>query len=115
MTKHVMDSVGNKKPVEPERNDWGYPNAYQTKSIGEIVNDMTQNSEALEDKYDELVEIVDDLDTKLDEADVADRVDALENRLDDIDYKLDETSEQIREMAANASAIVELMKQLATR
>ena len=114
MTKHVLDSVGNKKPVEPERNDWGYP-THETRSIGQIVNEMTQNSEALEDKYDELVEKVDDLDTKLDEADVADRVDALENRLDDIDYKLDETSEQIREMAANASAIVELMKQLATR
>ena len=115
MTKHVMDSVGNKKPVEPERNDWGYPNAYQTKSIGEIVNELTLNGESLEDKLDELTEQVNDLETKLDEADVAEKVEALENRLDDIDYKLDETSEQIKEMATNASAIVEIIKQVATR
>jgi len=115
MTKHVLDSVGNKRPVEPERNDWGYPNTHQTKSIGEILNELTLNDESLEDKLDELAEQVNDLETKLDEADIAERVEALENRLDDIDYKLDETSQQIREMAANASAIVELMKQLATR
>jgi len=115
MTKHVMDSVGNMKPAEPERNDWGYPNTYQTKSIGEIVNELTLNGESLEDKLDELTEQVNDLDAKLDEADLAEKVEALENRLDDIDYKLDETSEQTREMASNASAIVELMKQLATR
>ena len=96
-----MDSVGNAVTIE-------------TRSVGEIINELTLNGESLEDKVDQLVDRVDDLDTKIDEADVAEKVEALENRLDDIDYKLDETSEQIREMAANASALVDIMKQIAT-
>ena len=97
-----MDSVGNSVVIE-------------TRSVGEIINELTLNGETLEDKVDQLVDQIDDLETKLDEADVAEKVEALENRLDDIDYKLDETSEQIREMATNASAIVEIIKQVATR
>ena len=98
-----MDSVGNPYAVTIE-----------TRSVGEIINELTLNGESLEDKLDQLSDKVDDFETKLDEADVVDKVEALENRLDDIDYKLDETSEQIKEMAQNAEALVNIIKQIAT-
>lgn len=96
-----MDSVGNAVTIE-------------TRSVGEIINELTLNGETLEDRLTEISDKVDDLETKLDEADVAEKVEALENRLDDIDYKLDETSEQIKEMAQNAEALVNILKQIAT-
>ncbi len=96
-----MDSVGNAVTIE-------------TRSVGEIINELTLNGESLDDRVTEISDKIDDLETKLDEADVAEKVESLESRLDDIDYKLDETSEQIREMAANASALVDIMKQIAT-
>ena len=98
-----MDSVGNSVTIE-------------TRSVGEIINELTLNGESLEDKHAELVDKVDSLETDLiDISDVSERIESLENRMDDIDLKLDETSEQIREMATNASAIVEIIKQVATR
>jgi len=98
-----MDSVGNSVVIE-------------TRSVGEIINELTLNGETLEDKYAELVDKVDSLETELkDLSGVSDRLDSLETRMSDIDYKLDETSEQIKEMATNASAIVEIIKQVATR
>ena len=60
----------------------------------------------------QLADQVNDLETKLDEVDVADKVESLESRLDDIDYKLDETSEQIKEMALNAEALVNILKRI---
>ena len=96
-----MDSVGNAVTIE-------------TRSVGEIINELTLNGESLEDKLDQLADQIDDLETKVDEADTAEKVEALENRLDDIDYKLDETSEQIREMAQNAETLVNIIKQIAT-
>ena len=96
-----MDSVGNAVTIE-------------TRSVGEIINELTLNGESLDDKVTELSDKIDDLETKLDEADVAEKVEALESRLDDIDYKLDETSEQIKEMAQNAEALVNILKQIAT-
>lgn len=98
-----MDSVGNPYAVTIE-----------TRSVGEVINELTLNGESLEDKLDELTDQVNDLETKVDEADTAEKVEALENRLDDIDYKLDETSEQIREMAQNAETLVNIIKQIAT-
>ena len=96
-----MDSVGNAVIIEE-------------RSVGEIINELTLNGESLEDKVDQLGDRIDDLETKLDEADVAEKVEALESRLDDIDYKLDETAEQIREMARNAETLVNIIKQIAT-
>ena len=96
-----MDSVGNSVIIEE-------------RSVGEIINELTLNGETLDDKVAELSDKIDDLETKLDEADVADKVESLEDRLDDIDYKLDETSEQIREMAQNAEALVNILKQIVT-
>ena len=96
-----MDSVGNSVIIEE-------------RSVGEIINELTLNGETLDDKVAELSDKIDDLETKLDEADVADKVESLEDRLDDIEYKLDETSEQIREMAQNAEALVNLLKQIVT-
>ena len=94
-----MDSVGNAVTIE-------------TRSVGEIINELTLNGESLDDKVSELSDKIDDLETKLDEADVAEKVEALENRLDDIDYKLDETSGQIKEMAHNAETLVNILKQI---
>ena len=96
-----MDSVGNSVIIEE-------------RSVGEIINELTLNGETLDDKVAELSDKIDDLETKLDEADVADKVESLEDRLDDIEYKLDETSEQIREMAQNAEALVNILKQIVT-
>ena len=96
-----MDSVGTSVIIEE-------------RSVGEIINELTLNGETLDDKVAELSDKIDDLETKLDEADVADKVESLEDRLDDIDYKLDETSEQIREMAQNAEALVNILKQIVT-
>ena len=96
-----MDSVGNAVTIE-------------TRSVGEIINELTLNGETLEDKVDQLADQVNDLETKLDGADLADKIESLENRMDDIDYKLDETSEQIKEMAQNAEALVNILKQIAT-
>ena len=96
-----MDSVGNAVTIE-------------TRSVGEIINELTLNGETLEDRLTEISDKVDDLETKVDEADMAEKVEALENRLDDIDYKLDETSEQIKEMAQNAETLVNILKQIAT-
>mgnify|MGYP003114052814 CR=1 FL=1 len=98
-----MDSVGNPYAVTIE-----------TRSVGEIINELTLNGETLDDRLAELTDQVNDLETKLDEADIADKVESLENRMDDIDYKLDETSEQIKEMAQNAEALVNIIKQIAT-
>ena len=94
-----MDSVGNAVIIEE-------------RSVGEIINELTLNGESLDDKVTELSDKIDDLETKLDEADVAEKVQALESRLDDIDYKLDETSEQIKEMALNAEALVNILKRI---
>ena len=94
-----MDSVGNAVTIE-------------TRSVGEIINELTLNGETLEDKVDQLADQVNDLETKLDGADLADKIESLENRMDDIDYKLDETSEQIKEMAQNAEALVNILKQI---
>ena len=96
-----MDSVGNAVTIE-------------TRSVGEIINELTLNGETLEDRLTEISDKVDDLETKVDEADMAEKVEALENRLDDIDYKLDETAEQIKEMARNAETLVNIIKQIAT-
>ena len=96
-----MDSVGNSVIIEE-------------RSVGEIINELTLNGETLDDKVAELSDKIDDLETKLDEADVADKVESLEARLDDLEYKLDETSEQIREMAQNAEALVNILKQIVT-
>ena len=96
-----MDSVGNAVTIE-------------TRSVGEIINELTLNGETLDDKVSELSDKIDDLETKLDAAELADKVESLENRLDDIDYKLDETSQQIKEMASNAEALVGILKQIAT-
>ena len=96
-----MDSVGNSVIIEE-------------RSVGEIINELTLNGETLDDKVAELSDKIDDLETKLDEADVADKVESLEDRLADIEYKLDETSEQIREMAQNAEALVNILKQIVT-
>jgi chromosome segregation ATPase len=98
-----MDSIGNSVTIE-------------TRSVGEIINELTLNSDTLEDKHSELVDKVNSLETELNDlSQLSDRLESLENRIDDIDLKLDETSEQIKEMATNASALVELMKQIATR
>ena len=94
-----MDSVGNSVIIEE-------------RSGGEIINELTLNGETLDDKVAELADQVNDLETKLDEVDVADKVESLESRLDDIDYKLDETSEQIKEMALNAEALVNILKRI---
>ena len=94
-----MDSVGNAVIVEE-------------RSVGEIINELTLNGETLDDKVAQLVDQVNDLETKLNESDVADKVESLESRLDDIDYKLDETSGQIKEMAQNAEALVNILKQI---
>ena len=94
-----MDSVGNSVIIEE-------------RSVGEIINELTLNGETLDDKVAELADQVNDLETKLDEVDVADKVESLESRLDDIDYKLDETSEQIKEMALNAEALVNILKRI---
>lgn len=96
-----MDSVGNAVTIE-------------TRSVGEIINELTLNGESLDDKVAQLVDQVNDLETKLDNADLADKIESLENRMDDIDYKLDETSEQIKEMAQNAETLVNIIKQIAT-
>jgi|TARA_R100000426_G_scaffold20551_1_gene17707 chaperonin cofactor prefoldin len=96
-----MDSVGNSVIIEE-------------RSVGEIINELTLNGETLDDKVAQLVDQVNDLETKLDSADLADKIESLENRMDDIDYKLDETSEQIKEMAQNAEALVNILKQIAT-
>lgn len=96
-----MDSVGNSVIIEE-------------RSVGEIINELTLNGETLDDKVAELVDQVNDLETKLDDSDLADKIESLESRMDDIDYKLDETSEQIREMAQNAEALVNILKQIVT-
>ena len=49
----------------------------ETRSVGEIINELTLNGETLEDKVDQLVDQIDDLETKLDEADVAEKVEAV--------------------------------------
>ena len=96
-----MDSVGNAVIIEE-------------RSVGEIINELTLNGESLEDRHAELVDQVNDLETRLDEADIVDKVESLENRMEDIDYKLDETSQQIKEMAQNAEALVNILKQITT-
>ena len=96
-----MDSVGNAVIIEE-------------RSVGEIINELTLNGETLDDKVAQLVDQVNDLETKLDSADLANKIESLENRMDDIDYKLDETSQQIKEMAQNAEALVGILKQIAT-
>jgi len=96
-----MDSVGNAVIIEE-------------RSVGEIINELTLNGETLEDKHAQLVDQVNDLETKLDGAELADKIESLESRMDDIDYKLDETAGQIAEMAKNAEALVNIIKQVAT-
>jgi len=96
-----MDSVGNAVIIEE-------------KSVGEIINELTLNGETLEDKHAQLVDQVNDLETKLDGAELANKVESLENRLDDIDNKIDELAGQIAEMAKNAEALVNIIKQIAT-
>ena len=56
-----MDSVGNAVTIE-------------TRSVGEIINELTLNGESLDDKVTELSDKIDDLETKVDEADVAEKV-----------------------------------------
>ena len=97
----TMDSVGNSVIIEE-------------RSVGEIINELTQSSDSLDDKIAELFDMISDLETKVDDSDQSDKIESLENRLDDIDYKLDETAEQIKEMARNAETLVNIIKQIAT-
>ena len=96
-----MDSVGNSVIIEE-------------RSVGEIINELTQSSDSLDYKIAELFGMISDLETKVDDSDQSDKIESLENRLDDIDYKLDETAEQIKEMARNAETLVNIIKQIAT-
>ena len=96
-----MDSVGNAVIIEE-------------RSVGEIINELTLNGETLEDKHAQLVDQVNDLVTKLDEAVMLDKVESLENRMDDIDNKIDELAGQLYQMARNAEAFVQVIKQVAT-
>tara|TARA_R100001460_G_scaffold60141_1_gene100168 strand:- start:158 stop:463 length:306 start_codon:yes stop_codon:yes gene_type:complete len=96
-----MDSVGNAVIIEE-------------RSVGEIINELTLNGETLEDKHAQLVDQVNDLVTKLDEAVMLDKVESLESRMDDIDNKIDELAGQLYQMARNAEAFVQVIKQVAT-
>jgi len=96
-----MDSVGNAVIIEE-------------RSVGEIINELTLNGETLEDKHAQLVDQVNDLVTKLDEAVMLDKVESLETRMDDIDNKIDELAGQLYQMARNAEAFVQVIKQVAT-
>ena len=60
MTKHVMDSVGNKLPAEPERNDWGYPSQVDENLTGRI-NQLEHNLERTNEQLLELAQNCDAL------------------------------------------------------
>jgi len=98
MTKHVLDSVGNKRPLEPERNDWGYP-THETKSIGEVINSFTKDWESLLKEQENQQLLIEDL----------------TGRMDDLEHALNQSNENLAELARNCDALVKLMKQVATR
>lgn len=92
-----MDSVGNTKPVEPERNDWGYP-THDTQSIGQVVNSLTKDWEALSKEQENQQLNIDDL----------------TGRIDELEDALHRANANLSELAGNCDALVKLMKQIAT-
>ena len=66
MTKHVLDSVGNKRPVEPERNDWGYPTQVDrmlyVETIENLSGRLNQLEHNLERTNEQLLELAENCD-----------------------------------------------------
>lgn len=64
MTKYTIDSVGNKKPAEPELNDWGHPVVltHDNKTIQDLSARVDQLEHNLERTNEQLLELAQNCD-----------------------------------------------------